>query len=799
MQNQIWAMEQEQAAQIAALLHGDTHAPSHSRETPSSSTSELTAAPIPEPEQAVTVARSRVSWDERSILETEGMGLSSSFDRQNIGEISRSNIDGWMDGLHESLNQSEQHRTGAAALVAVDTQLWQRLMSIMSTFDHEGCGYGDLEEVKHFLLNMQDDTIRAEDVHDVLSLCNVDPCLGIRIREVVDNLVRVLQGSKSRRRRRVWQTLEKASRFGESVMWTLMERWYERSGTEAWGELGAVPCYITSNQFICKQYASLVAGLVRDLKSMSARVPGDKRSEYAALDLSEPVYIVEVAGGHGKFTHLMLRALRKERYLKKIKVCMVLTDFSESTIEQLRSKPELRRWVDRGLLDFAVFDVGNTVQLELLEAGRSIGPGCEAVNPLVMIGNYAFDTFKSDNFRVKGGDLLQGLSTVKVQSSYEDPLDDPAALSHCQCKFSYEPCGSSSEEYYTTERPPVRHESPFIKAGLTEICNQLLHRYQGIFGSPGKMGTFLIPTGALQCVLSLMRMTRGGRLMCITGDKGNTVASDFEGKDDPHIDIHGSFSTMVNFHAIGLAFRMLGGFALHPSKWEASLKVAHVRTGATGVQVNVFTNCGPSSHGFIDLLRSFDTFSKGFNPDDYDDLEQTWEKELERGSGPDLGQALALLHLSQSDSDVLREFHSVFCKQLPTVPRCQAKRVLDAIPGVLDASYSMSPWEDSLFEVARLHQIDGNFNKAIDLYNLSIEAHGSHASTQYNLALCYRKAGDAAKAMFCLHRAIVQNPKHENAMRWLKRMLREEKEQSDDAKSERASSGPRHRGAMLIP
>ena len=66
---------------------------------------------------------------------------------------------------------------------------------------------------------------------------------------------------------------------------------------------------------------------------------------------------VAVAGGHGKFTHLLLRALHKEPFLKQFKVsqqdahdasnsgsqmCVVLTDFTESTIDQLRAKPKLR-------------------------------------------------------------------------------------------------------------------------------------------------------------------------------------------------------------------------------------------------------------------------------------------------------------------------------------------------------------------------------------------------------------------------------------------------------------------------
>jgi len=51
---------------------------------------------------------------------------------------------------------------------------------------------------------------------------------------------------------------------------------------------------------------------------------------------------------------------------------------------------------------------------------------------------------------------------------------------------------------------------------------------------------------------------------------------------DPHIAVHGSFSVMVNYHAIGLYFISRNGFVLHNPQEEASLKVsAFVLTGAS--------------------------------------------------------------------------------------------------------------------------------------------------------------------------------------------------------------------------
>lgn len=54
----------------------------------------------------------------------------------------------------------------------------------------------------------------------------------------------------------------------------------------------------------------------------------------------------------------------------------------------------------------------------------------------------------------------------------------------------------------------------------------------------------------------------------ISGDKGNNNPEQFRGLMDPHIAVHGSFSVMVNYHAIGAYFTSRGGFALHNPQEE---------------------------------------------------------------------------------------------------------------------------------------------------------------------------------------------------------------------------------------
>jgi hypothetical protein len=85
--------------------------------------------------------------------------------------------------------------------------------------------------------------------------------------------------------------------------------------------------------------------------------------------------------------------------------------------------------------------------------------------------------------------------------------------------------------------------------------------------------SILMPIGALRAVRRLTALS-GNRCLVVSGDKGNNNPEQFRGLMDPHIAVHGSFSVMVNYHAIGAYFTSRGGFALHNPQEEASLKVS---------------------------------------------------------------------------------------------------------------------------------------------------------------------------------------------------------------------------------
>jgi trehalose-6-phosphatase len=78
------------------------------------------------------------------------------------------------------------------------------------------------------------------------------------------------------------------------------------------------------------------------------------------------------------------------------------------------------------------------------------------------------------------------------------------------------------------------------------------HCFSGVGEGADRTGaSLLVPIGALRALNRLTALSKG-RVLVVSGDKGNNNPEFFRGLIDPHIAVHGSFSVMVNYHAIGM-------------------------------------------------------------------------------------------------------------------------------------------------------------------------------------------------------------------------------------------------------
>jgi len=145
-----------------------------------------------------------------------------------------------------------------------------------------------------------------------------------------------------------------ATRLSRSMLWTLNRAFYTQHGTAAWAS-GAVPSFMSTNAYIAKAYSRYVLGTVLDVWR-----------EGNIGNMDEPLYIVEVGGGSGRLSYLILEALlRFERFLPvgpdgRLQIRYVVTDASQAIVDTWKSHPLLKTMCDEaaglGLLDYGVFN-----------------------------------------------------------------------------------------------------------------------------------------------------------------------------------------------------------------------------------------------------------------------------------------------------------------------------------------------------------------------------------------------------------------------------------------------------------
>ena len=436
--------------------------------------------------------------------------------------------------------------------------------------------------------------------------------------------------------------LEDYTQCSKSHLWKLMMSFYDRKGVDSWSE-GIVPFFITSNRFIGSAYAKIVRGFIKDcLENQKKKMCNNTlQKKTLLLNEDEPLYIVELGAGSGKFTYFMLQALVDMEGVLDIplrNIKYIMTDFTEQNFNFWKNHPNLKDFFDRGLLDCGLFNAVVDDEIKLYFSGKTLKSG-EVANPMIIVANYLFDTLCHDVFQISDNTMKEGLISVgskgkpvfkKVSGHHQkkkpslsssvldtegiadsvglsgtreeatsntenttaaandttnptkeisneihkketliepDPLD-PDIIKRFANKYKYVPI-TDYNQYYSHEKDP-QHNSKEDEEHLANI----LRWYHAYFGTNLKTNaSILYPIGALRAIRKLSNLTNG-RLLIISGDKGNNNPNQFVGLVNPHLAIHGSFSVMVNYHAIGLYCLSRGGFSLHNPQEDASLKVS---------------------------------------------------------------------------------------------------------------------------------------------------------------------------------------------------------------------------------
>lgn len=490
--------------------------------------------------------------------------------------------------------------------------------------------------------------------------------------------------------------LDKDKRLSESIIWKMLENFYDTASISAWNK---IPFYPTSNPFIAEAYAEQIVAFLKDYR------------QHIVSD--EPVYIIEMASGSGCFSFYVLQDLQvKLSYfeeLKKINLKYVMTDFTDNNVSSWQKNPRLKPFVDAGLLEFAVFRPDSDQSLETRPSGLKLHAGT-VHNPVIAIANYFFDSIKQDAFQIQNGVLHEVRNTFSCDS---DQLPDEG----------YPPF----EVLRKTESYQVVNGKYYEE----QVLNDVLEKYI----ASGKDCSVLIPYGAFDCLRNLRAMS-GDNVVLISSDKGFTDENYVDGlREQTFLTHHGIFSYSVNYDAIKKYFQLLGGEGITTTDDNLSVSTA----------VNfLLKHKVPLEESRYYFKEKVDKQNLGnylyFMQDLLTSVKPEKTNELLRA-------CLGYIQLSNYCP-------IVFCLAAPriyaaieTINPYQQQRLLQMLPKVRAKFYSVQQQFDVFYWIGRMYYGLDLYEQALVAFEESLNVFGSTSSSLYYIAACNEVKGEYERAL----------------------------------------------------
>ncbi len=388
-------------------------------------------------------------------------------------------------------------------------------------------------------------------------------------------------------------------RLSDSLLWQIQRCYFEANGLRAW-QTDEVPSQISSNPVMARAYSRLV------LSFLMAQYPPD-----APLP-NEPVSLVELGAGSGRLAYHFLQEflpLLADSRLAELPIRYVLTDFVQEIVDFWRGHPLLAEWLEAGVVDVALFDAVDPRPSRLQQSGGMIS----AETPIILLANYFFDTIPQDSFSVEAKSLHESkLALISTQP--EPDLADPALWQRLDMVYETDPA-----------------EQPIYE---NEIDNELLMLYANELIT----SAVTFPNVGLACLRFWQRQTRGN-LLLLSADRGHTTLDSLDHQPDPIPNLHGSFSLMVNYHALTHALATEGWHTVTSPHYHD-----HIQT--------VAAVCPQDPTRALDLTAFDQTFHDVISVGGPNDLFAVKQAAENGYANLSLGNLLSLLRVQAYDADV---------------------------------------------------------------------------------------------------------------------------------------------------
>ena len=248
------------------------------------------------------------------------------------------------------------------------------------------------------------------------------------------------------------------------------------------------------------------------------------------------------------------------------------------------------------------------------------------------------------------------------------------------------------------------------------ILNEMLEEYRMALTD-----TYLFfPQKGLQCLQNLQALSKEG-MMIISMDKGTHEIHNLDNKKQPEFVTHGSFSFVVNFHALGAFCTKQGGLAHFPVSSSNAIELACL----------LFL---PEAESYTETAIAYQKNVSDYGPNDFNTLKIFSYKNVASIS---LDEILGLLRLGAYDSTLFSNFLPRIKQLSQHINFNQRTNLVATMHATWDMYFTLNEAKDLAFEIGGLLYQLGHFAPALEYFQYSIDAYGHTADGYYNRALCY--------------------------------------------------------------
>jgi len=489
--------------------------------------------------------------------------------------------------------------------------------------------------------------------------------------------------------------IEENISFAKSKLWDFQRNFFVDQGIKAWK--GQVPFYITCNPYIANCYAEVAINYILDHIRSAKHEPG------------EPYYVIELGAGSGKFSYYCLTRLfemQEEYQLSDIKIVYVISDFTRSNLDFWRAQPQLAEYVKLGKLDFALVDVVADEQIKLVSSGKVLNQHT-LKHPLIAFANYLFDSIPNDIFRVNNGELSEARTrlTIDEEKTKHNKNLSNISLDDVDVDISFQ---TITDNVYN---------DPNIDSILLDYKQSL------------KDTNFYFPSTPITAIQRLMTMTNN-QLLLISSDKGYSYLQEMEGRSTPRIVTHGSFSIMVNYHALGEFFKKSGGDCWHQKIRES-------------IKTSVFL-IGDDFDKLPFTYRAIRNFIDDFGPGDFFNFHKHLGATKDSCS---LKTIVSHMNFCHWDPRIFNLFIHKIIKEIRSANPVLVQALNEGVERLVHNVYEMPGIHEAYFNIGWfLHAVD-RFEEALFYYRKVSKLHRQDFTIMYNMALCYSSMKKYKKAL----------------------------------------------------